>query len=60
VDFDFTLKRPEFWVAGHEFSLLFFGQRGGESIGQTQLETCFEIGGRVGQRLRMHSFHLAV
>ena len=49
MDFDFPLKRPELWVAGHEFSLIFFGQGGGESIGQTQLETCFEIGGSVGQ-----------
>src|SRR5208283_1274210 len=49
VDFDFLGKRLKFWVAGHEFRLLFLGQRGGESIGQTHLETCLEIGGSVGQ-----------
>jgi hypothetical protein len=49
VDFDFLLKWLKFGVAGDEFSLLFSGQRGGEGIGQTELETRFEIGGAVGQ-----------
>jgi hypothetical protein len=49
VDFDFLLKWLEFWVASDEFGLLFAGQRGGEGIGQTQLEARFEIGGTVGQ-----------
>lgn len=49
MDFDFLVKRLKFGVAGHEFGLLFSGQRGGEGIGQSQLETCFEVGGTVGQ-----------
>ena len=34
MNFDFSFERLEFRVRGHEFSLVFFGERGGESIGR--------------------------
>ncbi len=38
VDFDFLVKRPEFRVAGHEFCLHFFGQRGAKASAELNLK----------------------
>ena len=36
-NFDFLFQRLEFKVGGDEFSLLFFGQRGGEGVGEAEV-----------------------
>jgi hypothetical protein len=47
----FPLHRLEFRVAGGDFGVLLFGQRGGETVGVGQLVPGFEEGRLFGLRL---------
>jgi len=49
IDFDFVFQGLEFCVAGDQFGFAFFGQGGGEGVGQADPVAGFDICGHVRQ-----------